>query len=73
VSTQRIWSTVDLRIDYLRPVRLGDVEVRGTVVHAGSSIARCRAELLDGEGRMVACGVATLAAEKAQPQTADRS
>jgi uncharacterized protein (TIGR00369 family) len=70
VTTQRIWTTVDLRIDYLRPVPLGEVEVRGTVVRAGSSIARSRAELLDNTGHLLACAVATLAAEKVQPPKA---
>jgi uncharacterized protein (TIGR00369 family) len=73
VTTKRIWSTVDLRIDYLRPVPLGEVEVRGTVVYAGSTIARCRADLLDGDQRVLACAVATLAAEKVRPPAPSES
>jgi uncharacterized protein (TIGR00369 family) len=68
-ETQRRWATVDLRVDYLRPTRLGAVEVIGVVVHAGSSVARARAELRDSTGRPTAVGLATLVAESPTDRT----
>lgn len=63
-ETGKVWATVDLRVDYLRPVPLGAVEVRGTVVRAGSAIGRAGAELRDAEGNLCATAVATFAAER---------
>ena len=70
-ETGRLWATVDLRVDYLRPARLGEVEVIGTVVRAGSNIARTRAELRDSSGKVAAVAIATLAADPST--TAPRS
>ena len=54
------WSTVDLRIDYLRPAPVGPLVVRGTVVHAGRRFARARAELTEPRnGRLLAEAVGT--------------
>ncbi len=39
------WSTVDLRIDYLRPVPAGPLRVAGEVVHAGRRVGRASAAL----------------------------
>ena len=39
------WSTVDLRIDYLRPVPAGPLMVSGEVVHAGRRVGRVSAVL----------------------------
>jgi len=39
------WSTVDLRIDYLRPVPAGPLSVSGEVVHAGRRVGRASAAL----------------------------
>ena len=39
------WSTVDLRIDYLRPVPAGPLRLSGEVVHAGRRIGRASAAL----------------------------
>ena len=58
----RPWSTVDLRVDYLRPVPLGDITVLGSVVRAGRTVARSRADLLDSEGRCCATAVGTFLA-----------
>lgn len=70
-QTRRLWSTVDLRVDYLRPARLGDVEVTATVLHAGASVARCRADMRDASGRLVAVGVATFVGDR-QPDATQR-
>ena len=51
------WSTVDLRVDYLRPVSLGDCRIEATVVRAGRRVARSTASLYDGSSRL--CATAT--------------
>jgi uncharacterized protein (TIGR00369 family) len=51
------WATIDLRIDYLRPTRLGPLVVEGEVIHAGKRIGRARGSLTDSTGRL--CAVAT--------------
>lgn len=63
-ETRQAWATIDLRVDYIRPTALGDIEVRAWVVHAGASVGRARAELRDGSGKLTAVATATLLADK---------
>ena len=63
-ETKQAWATVDLRIDYLRPTKLGEVEVLATVIQAGSTVGRTRAELKDATGRVTAVATATLLVDK---------
>lgn len=59
-STETDWSTVDLRVDYLRPVPVGSLEVRGRVVHAGRRLGRASAEIADPRsGRLLAAAIGT--------------
>lgn len=51
------WSTVDLRVDYLRPVPLGACHVEASVVRAGRRVARSTASLYDSASRL--CATAT--------------
>jgi uncharacterized protein (TIGR00369 family) len=55
----RDWSTVDLRIDYVRAVGIEDVVVRARVLHAGGRTGRAEAELLDAAGELRARAVGT--------------
>lgn len=55
------WVTVDLRVDYLRPVRVGQTSITGTVLRAGRSLGRAQAALSDGENRVCATAVGTFA------------
>lgn len=72
-ETKQAWATVDFRVDYIRPTKLGEVEVRASVVQAGSSVGRARAELWDSTGKLTAMAVATLLVDKslAPPKKAD--
>jgi uncharacterized protein (TIGR00369 family) len=63
-ATDRDWSTVDLRVDYLRPVPIAGVRVIGEVVHAGRRIGRAQGHLLDHEGSVCARAVGTFVASK---------
>ena len=62
-ATSRLWATADLRVDYLRPAALGDITVTGSVLQAGSAVARTRAELRDSLDRLAAVATATLIAQ----------
>jgi uncharacterized protein (TIGR00369 family) len=53
------WTTVDLRIDYLRPVPLGTVMATGRVVRAGRRIGRAEGSLVDAEGTECARAIGT--------------
>ncbi len=58
-STGDVFTTVDLRVDYLRPVRAGDLTASGVVVACGASVARAAAQLSDREGRCCATATGT--------------
>jgi uncharacterized protein (TIGR00369 family) len=54
------WSTVDLRVDYLRPVPPGSLEIRGSAVQIGRRLGRARAEVIAaGAGPVLASGTGT--------------
>jgi uncharacterized protein (TIGR00369 family) len=48
--------TIDLRIDWLRPARQGDLVATGRVVKLGRSIAIADIEVHDARGELVAVG-----------------
>jgi len=51
--------TLDLRINYLLPVRSGPLTAEGEVVHKGRSTGVAEASIRDEAGRLVARGVTT--------------
>ncbi|HEX8918448.1 MAG TPA: PaaI family thioesterase [Chloroflexota bacterium] len=55
------WVTVDLRVDYLRPVRAGAVTVEGDVLRAGRRVGSARSTLRDAEGTECAVAIGTFA------------
>lgn len=63
-ETKQPWATIDLRIDYLRPTKLGQIEVLATVIYAGSTVGRARAELKDAGGKATAVATATLLVDR---------
>ncbi len=64
-DTGEIFSTVDLRTDYLRPASVGELVVCGRVVACGANLARARAELVDASGRC--CATASGAFVRVRP------
>ena len=52
------FTTVDIRINYLRPITLGTGEVRaeGRVLQGGRRLAYCEAKLTDRGGKLLAHG-----------------
>lgn len=61
-ATDHDWTTVDLRVDYLRPVPIAEVRVIGAVVKAGRRLGRAEGDVLDHEGSVCARAVGTFAA-----------
>jgi uncharacterized protein (TIGR00369 family) len=65
------WSTVDLRLDYLRPVPAGLLEARARVVQAGRRLGRSTAELvLPGSDRVLASAAGTFVRADPPPEAA---
>lgn len=52
----RALPTIDLRIDYHRPVSGGEVRATGTVIKAGRTITTAEARVYDAKGALVASG-----------------
>lgn len=53
-------STVELKINYLRPVTRGELTANARVVHKGKRIAVADVEVCQDDGKMVARGMATM-------------
>jgi uncharacterized protein (TIGR00369 family) len=67
-ATGTDWSTVDLRVDYLRPTPPGELEARGSTIQVGRRLGRARAELFAADsGRLVASATGTFA--RSEPET----
>lgn len=60
-ATEHDWVTVDLRVDYLRPVLVGTVVTTGEVLRAGRTVGRARATLTDESGTACAVAIGTFA------------
>ncbi len=52
-------ATIDLRIDYLKPARAGDLNAIGRVVKIGRRICRADMEVRDASSDLVAIGRGT--------------
>jgi uncharacterized protein (TIGR00369 family) len=56
-SRLRRWvATIDLRVDYLRPARRGDLTARARAVKVGRTVAVADVEIRDAGGAVVAVG-----------------
>jgi uncharacterized protein (TIGR00369 family) len=51
--------TLDLRVNYLLPVRSGPLTAEGEIVHRGRNTGVAEASILDQAGRLVARGMST--------------
>ena len=58
LSADHGFTTLDIRVNYLRPITAGTGEVvsEGTVINAGKRVAYCEASLVDAAGKMLAHG-----------------
>jgi uncharacterized protein (TIGR00369 family) len=53
-------ASVDLKLNYLAPVRLEALRCTGTLIKAGKMLSYAEAEVRGGDGRIVAHGTSTL-------------
>jgi uncharacterized protein (TIGR00369 family) len=51
--------TIDMRVDYHRLAKPGDLTARGRVIKFGRQFSVCEAQVFDGAGAMVASGRGT--------------
>ena len=56
--------TIDLRVDYLRPARRGDLLAVGRTVRVGRTVSVANVEIQDDTGTLVAWGRAVYASPK---------
>ena len=58
LDAEQGFTTVDIRINYLRPlsVETGEVRAEGIVLQAGRRLAYCEARLTDAAGKLIAHG-----------------
>jgi uncharacterized protein (TIGR00369 family) len=59
LAEDEIFTTLELKMNFLHPVISGRITAEGTILHRGGTIALAEAVVRDEEGRMVAKGVAT--------------
>ena len=53
---------IDLKLNYLRPVRSGRIEAQGVCMRSGRSLSYTTASVIDGDGELLAHGSSTLMA-----------
>ena len=55
------FTTLDIKINYLRPITLdtGEVKAEGRVINAGRRVALCEGTLKDSQGKLLAHGTST--------------
>ncbi|MBV9929240.1 MAG: PaaI family thioesterase [Acidobacteria bacterium] len=57
----RVFTTLEMKLNYVRPMRreTGEVRCEAVVLHAGSRVATAEGRILDGAGKLYAHGTAT--------------
>jgi uncharacterized protein (TIGR00369 family) len=61
LGADQTFTTIDIRINYLRGITLetGEVRAEGRVIHGGRRLAYCEADLRDRAGKLLAHGTGT--------------
>lgn len=68
-ATGTDWGTVDLRVDFVRPVPAGQLLAAATAVQVGRRLGRASAELTDpATGRLLASAVGTFVRTAPAPE-----
>ena len=61
--------TIDMRVDYLRPARRGDLTALGKTVRVGRTVSVADIEIRDSAGTLVAVGRACYASPRPSKET----
>ena len=61
--------TIDMRVDYLRPARTGDLTAVGKTVRVGKTVSVADVEIRDASGTLVAVGRACYASPRPKEAT----
>jgi uncharacterized protein (TIGR00369 family) len=58
LGADKAFTTLDIRINYLRPITVetGEVRAEGSVIQGGRRVAYCEAKLVDAAGKLLAHG-----------------
>ena len=56
---RRMATTVDMKVNYLRPVKEGTVRARSRFVKIGKTLAVCSCDVKDTHGHLIATGLVT--------------
>ena len=60
-DAETTWTTVELKVNYLRPAWPGDaIRAEGRVVHAGRTLALTECDVTNGEGKLLARASSTV-------------
>ena len=61
MSAGRIFTTLEMKINYVRPMtrETGEVRCEANVIHVGGRIATAEGRIVDGNGKLFAHGTAT--------------
>ncbi|HHT01574.1 MAG TPA: PaaI family thioesterase [Firmicutes bacterium] len=59
--TSRITTTVECKVNFIRPVREQDLRANAEIMHKGNSLLVGRGDVFDSQGRLIATGTATYA------------
>src|SRR5919206_230751 len=71
----RVFTTLEMKINYVRPMRreTGEVRCEAEVIHVGARVATASARLVDREGKLYAHGTATCMLFRSSQETVDSS
>ncbi len=61
MTAGRVFTTLEMKINYVRPMRreTGEVRCEASVLHAGRTVATAEGRIVDSSGRLYAHGTAT--------------
>ena len=59
VGFSQLYSTIEMKLNYLQPAVLGNIVAEGRVVRRGGTIAFCTVDVKDDRSQLVATGLAT--------------
>jgi len=64
----RIFTTLEMKVNYVRPMKreTGEVRCEAHVIHVGSQVATAEGRIVDAEGKLYAHGTATCMLFRAQ-------